>query len=165
MTIVLRPPEQSEIKRIEELYMSSFSRIDRYDFNKLLHYTGYDSGFYVIDDGGYKGFIYTVDADIAFCLLYMSVDPEFRGGGYGSQVLEKLKSEHPGKRIFADVEPPEEGDIEMRLRRIRFYERHGFESNGILVLPPDERHVLMSWGGKMDLDETRAFYKELDVLL
>lgn len=165
MTLVLRPPEQSELQRIEELYTSTFPRIERYNFNKLLAYTGYDAGFYVIDDGGYRGFIYTIDADIAFFLLYLAVDPAFRCCGYGSQVLEKLKAEHPGETIFVDVEPPEGEDIEIRSRRVRFYERHGFVSNGILVLPPDERYVLMSCGGKMDLDETRAFFKELDILI
>ncbi len=118
MTLVPRPHEQSELPSIEELYVSTFPRIERYGFNKLLGYTGYDAGFYVIDDGGYRGFIHTVDADIGFFLLYLSVDPAFRSCGYGSQVLEKLKSDHPEETIFVDAEPPDGEDIEIRSRRI-----------------------------------------------
>lgn len=163
--VSLRPPEPSELERIEVLYVSTFPRIERYRFAKLLSYSDYDCGFRVIDDGGFRGFIYTIASDIGFFLLYMSVDPEFRGCGYGSKVLELLKSEHPGEKIFVDVEPPEGEDAEVRARRVRFYERSGFRQNGMLVLSSKEKYILMSHGGAMDIGETLAFFRELDVLL
>ncbi len=35
----------------------------------------------------------------------------------------------------------------------------------MLVLSPKEKYVLMSCGGKMDMEATLAFFRELDVLL
>ncbi|MCL6445071.1 MAG: GNAT family N-acetyltransferase [Alicyclobacillus sp.] len=54
---------------------------------------------------------------------YLLVNPNTRGKGIGSRVLEAFKRK--GKTIVVEVEPPDAED-QNTLRRKRFYEKNGF---------------------------------------
>lgn len=55
---------------------------------------------------------------------YLLVNPQTRGKGTGSQVLDRFKSKR--KTIIVEVEPEDAEDRDT-VRRIRFYERNGFK--------------------------------------
>jgi ribosomal protein S18 acetylase RimI-like enzyme len=55
---------------------------------------------------------------------YLLVNPETRGQGIGSKILNAFKRR--GKTVILEVEPPEDDD-ENTLRRVQFYERNDFK--------------------------------------
>ncbi|MCL6454706.1 MAG: GNAT family N-acetyltransferase [Alicyclobacillus sp.] len=55
---------------------------------------------------------------------YLLVNPNTRGRGVGSKVLDRFKRK--GKPIILEVEPPDTEDRDT-VKRIRFYERNGFK--------------------------------------
>ncbi|QSO48957.1 GNAT family N-acetyltransferase [Alicyclobacillus mengziensis] len=55
---------------------------------------------------------------------YLLVSPKTRGKGTGTKVLDTFKKR--GKTIILEVEPPDADDTDT-LKRIRFYEKNGFQ--------------------------------------
>ena len=60
-------------------------------------------------------------------VLYLAVNGEERGKGYGSQILDILKSAYVDKAIVLNIEPIDENapNAEQRKSRLRFYNRNG----------------------------------------
>lgn len=161
MTLTVRRPQTDELSRLRMLYESSFPESERFDFDKLLRQTDDTNGFRVICDDGFCGLTYLVYSDAGLFILYLAVSPERRNAGIGSKVLTKLKSENPGMCIFLNVEPPEGEDIEIRKRRIGFYGRNGFSSNGLITTPDGERYELLSFGGRPEPEKIGDFFESL----
>lgn len=60
-------------------------------------------------------------------LEYLGVSPALRNGGYGGKILSLLMERYG--QVFGEVEAPvspDPAENDLRLRRIRFYERCGF---------------------------------------
>ncbi|MEC0304829.1 GNAT family N-acetyltransferase, partial [Terribacillus saccharophilus] len=61
---------------------------------------------------------------------YLAILPNFQSFGFGGKLIALLQEISPGSSIFLEVEYPnsnkEAEDRSLRLRRISFYERHGF---------------------------------------
>lgn len=72
-----------------------------------------------------------------FLLLdYLSIYKEYRQGGYGSEVLAKLKEHYSGKIIFIESENPDFQDEEHKKiaqKRLCFYEKNGAVNTGVLT--------------------------------
>lgn len=82
---------------------------------------------------------------------HFAIDPNLRGGGYGSRALETLKALLPSTPILLEVEEPTD---ETACRRIAFYRRQGFTLHEVDYLQPPYREgdgwlplKLMSAGG------------------
>lgn len=54
---------------------------------------------------------------------YFATAPSERGNGLGGAILDAFVDEAPDSPVVLEIEPPEDG---LTLRRLRFYERHGF---------------------------------------
>lgn len=67
-----------------------------------------------------------------FYVAYLGIDVKFRGLGIGSRLLALIAEQNPSAQIVLDVEPPHEDapNLAQRLRRIEFYDRHGFRRCG-----------------------------------
>ena len=67
-----------------------------------------------------------------FYVAYLGIDAKFRGLGIGSRLLALISEQNPRAQIVLDVEPPHEDapNLAQRLRRIKFYGRHGFRRCG-----------------------------------
>ena len=67
-----------------------------------------------------------------FYVAYLGIDAKFRGLGIGSRLLALIAEQNPSAQIVLDVEPPHEDapNLAQRLRRIEFYDRHGFRRCG-----------------------------------
>lgn len=92
-------------------------------------------GIYVAtDDGSGKiiAFIAVWQFDGVGYIEHFATDPECRGRGIGSRLLCEV-TELLNGRICLEVEPP---DSEITLRRIHFYERHGFFLNEYPYIQP-----------------------------
>ncbi|MBR3992582.1 MAG: GNAT family N-acetyltransferase [Anaerotignum sp.] len=66
---------------------------------------------------------------------HFAVKEEYRNGGYGGKLLDRLLEEK-GRPMVLEVEVPED---EMTCRRVGFYERHGLVYNDYPYLQPPMR--------------------------
>lgn len=83
----------------------------------LTHHEAYwkhETGDYLVTYAEFDNFIF---------IDYLLVNPNTRGKGTGSKVLEQFKQR--GKNIILEIEPPEADDTDTQ-RRARFYEKNGF---------------------------------------
>ncbi len=96
----------------------------------LSHHTAYrkiETPEYLVTYAEYPDFIF---------IDYLLVDAKTRGKGIGSKLLSWFKRK--GKPIILEVEPPDADDKDT-LRRIRFYEKNGFErADNIVYTRSDE---------------------------
>lgn len=90
---------------------------------------------YVVDDdrdNRIKAFIAVWDFEEFAYVEHFAVNPEYRNGGIGAEVLHRLH-ELMDKQLCLEVEPPEN---ELARRRIGFYSRNGFVLNEYHYIQP-----------------------------
>jgi ribosomal protein S18 acetylase RimI-like enzyme len=63
---------------------------------------------------------------------HFAVKENFRGNGYGSKIINSIKEQF-GKKMVLEVEPPV--DV-VKKKRIKFYERLGFQLNDCHYIQP-----------------------------
>lgn len=81
------------------------------------------------DEDSFCGLAYWMEHDGLVYLLYLAVAPTVQSKGYGTQILNSLKLQNPGKTIMLEAESVREAadNASQRRRRIAFYEKNGFE--------------------------------------
>lgn len=98
-------------------------------------------------------------------IVYFAVVPELRSRGYGSQILQVIREQHPDTRIVVDIEVEEDSkdaeELERRNRRREFYTRNGFDSSPFDYVWQGEHYRLLSAGGTVTEKEFRDFWKEI----
>ena len=98
-------------------------------------------------------------------IVYFAVVPELRCHGYGSQILQVIREQHPDTRIVVDIEVEEDSkdtkELERRNRRRDFYQRNGFDSSPVDYVWQGEHYRLLSAGGIVTEKEFRNFWKEI----
>ena len=78
------------------------------------------------DDEQFCGIMYTAENDKYIYVLYLAVNDQIRSKGYGTKMLNWLKSD-TDKIIVLDVESidPSAENAQQRERRVSFYNRNG----------------------------------------
>ena len=98
-------------------------------------------------------------------IVYFAVVPELRSRGYGSQILQVIRRQHPDTRIVVDIEVEEDSkdaeELERRNRRRDFYQRNGFDPSPFDYVWQGEHYRLLSAGGIVTEKEFRNFWKEI----
>ena len=98
-------------------------------------------------------------------IVYFAVVPELRSRGYGSQILQAIRRQHPDTRIVVDIEVEENSknaeELERRNRRRDFYHRNGFDATPVDYIWQGEHYRLLSAGGIVTEKEFRDFWKEI----
>lgn len=98
-------------------------------------------------------------------IVYFAVVPELRSRGYGSQILQAIRRQHPDTCIVVDIEVEEDSkdaeELERRIRRREFYTRNGFDSSPVDYVWQGEHYRLLSAGGTVTEKEFRDFWKEI----
>ena len=98
-------------------------------------------------------------------IVYFAVIPELRSRGYGSQILQVIREQHPDTRIVVDIEVEEDSkdaeELERRNRRRDFYLRNGFDSSPVDYVWQGEHYRLLTAGGTVTEKEFRDFWKEI----
>ena len=129
LTAVLyaQSPGPKEIKR---LYVSAFPKEERLPWWILrclsMRKGAAITGYY--DGNAFCGFTFTASHGKILFVMFFAVNEDIRDKGYGSAILDFLKSKNPGKSIILNVELLEEraSNYNERVRRIKFYEKNGF---------------------------------------
>lgn len=108
------------------------------------------------------GLTYTIAAGDYLYILYLAVNKELRGGGWGTRILDYLKHQFPHKQLVLEIEPLDKtaGNYEQRLTRLGFYERNGFKRVGYDFFEGKVRYTVLATGDAFDADAfSRALRK------
>ena len=131
MIFLVENNDRERIEKIHKLYESAFPPDERMPFERVLQKR--DAGTMTLlsienADGEFLGFANVTLCQDALALNYFAILPEWRGKGFGTEVIVELKKRHPDRSIVIDIEDDEVecGNAEQRKRRRLFYERLGF---------------------------------------
>ena len=115
---------------VYKLYLLSFPKEERKPFFRLwllsrLHPEVTLRGYG--EDGHIFGFSLTVCSEHYHYIAYMAVAPDRQGTGWGGEILNLLRREHP-QPLLVEVESPDQActNLSQRQRRQAFYLRNGF---------------------------------------
>lgn len=119
--------------------------------------------FLLRDRGENLGLTVTAPYRDLVLVYYLAVDPEKRGQGVGSQVMALWQAQYPGKRIFLEIERPEEGakNQPQRLRRKAFYLRNGLRETGLTVSVFGVPMEVLSLNGPLTFREYHSVYRHI----
>ena len=131
MISLIENNDRERIEKIHKLYESAFPPDERMPFERILQKR--DAGTMTLlsienESGEFLGFANITLCFDALALNYFAILPEWRGKGFGTEVIVELKKRHPDRSIVIDIEDDcvESENPEQRKRRRLFYERLGF---------------------------------------
>ena len=151
--------------RVKALYESAFPANERIPIKHLLD-DKIKREFWAFFDGDlFCGFSNSITHGSITNIVYFAVVPELRSRGYGSQILQVIREQHPDTRIVVDIEVEEDSkdaeELERRNRRRDFYLRNGFGASPVDYVWQGEHYRLLSAGGSVTEKEFRNFWKEI----
>ena len=126
------------LPQVKTLYESAFPANERIPIKQLLDNKIKREfwAFFDKDNGEnaaapkFCGFSNSITHGSITNIVYFTVVPELRSRGYGSQLLQAIRRQHPDTRIVVDIEVEEDSkdaeELERRNRRRNVYLRNGF---------------------------------------
>ena len=120
-------------KPVRDAYHTAFPKEEQLPWpilRLISHFPG--GGLTAYYDGDYCGMTFTAATDSILYVMFLAVEKEHRGQGYGSAILEKLKQDYPGRAIYLNVEPLDDNapNADERTKRMAFYAKNGFHDSG-----------------------------------
>lgn len=96
-------------------------------------------------------------------LFYLAVNPAIRSKGYGGKLLGWLMDRYPDKAVVGNIEAVgfDADNEEQRVRRLSFYERHGFRRLPLRLSDDSGLYDIISTGGTFSEEEYMRLIKEL----
>ena len=151
--------------QVKALYESAFPANERIPIKHLLD-DKIKREFWAFFDGDlFCGFSNSITHGSITNIVYFAVVPELRSRGYGSQILQVIREQHPDTRIVVDIEVEEDSkdaeELERRNRRREFYTRNGFNASPVDYVWQGEHYRLLTAGGTVTEKEFRDFWKEI----
>ncbi|KRM84791.1 GNAT family N-acetyltransferase [Lactobacillus hominis] len=82
----------------------------------------------IYDQDTFVGMTIYFVSDKTVYLAYLAIDPNLRGHGYGSKILQLLEHKYQDKQIVLDIEPlnPDADNYRQRVSRLKFYQKNGW---------------------------------------
>jgi len=155
--------DKEGFNKIKQLYKSAFPRQEQASLGLLISQTKKDSvrfdAFY--DESVFVGITYTISFDGVTYLWYLATSSEFRGKGYGSQIMQHLTKIYPDNRIVLnlDVQDASASDSEVREKRKEFYIRNGYTTAEYSCIFNRNHLDVMTIGGEVTQSEFLAIFK------
>ncbi|SHK35124.1 GNAT family N-acetyltransferase [Fibrobacter sp. UWB12] len=153
------------LPQVQALYESAFPANERIPMKQLLDDKIKREFWAFFDEDSFCGFSNSISHGNITNIVYFAVEPELRSRGYGSQILQVIREQHPDTRIVVDIEVEEDSkeaeELERRNRRRNFYQRNGFDSSPFDYVWQDEHYRLLTAGGTVTEKEFRDFWKEI----
>lgn len=160
--MILKTAENNEISRLKELYEEAFPANERKPFHVLEENQkkGVTDILALVDER-FLGLVITVNYKDMVLIDYFAVDSSARGGGIGSKALELIRQKYDGKRVFLEIETPDESSSnnEQRIMRKSFYLRNGVTAPGIYVNVYNTDMELMTFSKPVSFEEYAELYK------
>ena len=164
MQIILKEADKNTLAPLRKLYRKSFPCSEKKPFSMIIRKRNEGKAEIlaaVNESGEFLGMMITAFDDEYVLLDYFAVEPNKRGGGIGSELLEKLRERYAGKKIFLEIERvgSKQGDLEQKQRRKRFYKRCGLTETGLYTDLAGVEMEILSFGCEMSFVHYYEFYE------
>lgn len=164
MQITLKEADKNTLAPLRKLYRKSFPCSEKKPFSMIIRKRNEGKAEIlaaVNESGEFLGMMITAFDDEYVLLDYFAVEPNKRGGGIGSELLEKLRERYAGKKIFLEIERvgSKQGDLEQKQRRKRFYKRCGLTETGLYTDLAGVEMEILSFGCEMSFVHYCEFYE------
>ncbi len=147
-------------RQCKKLYLTAFPKEERAPFWLIRSRakSGRAEMLAAYDENEFVGFAYMVCHKDLTYLFYLAVMENMRGKGYGSKILEAIKSRYRGKRIFLAREQLDKtaDNFAQRISRHQFYRRNGFEDLPCQIKEASVVYDVMGIGGNVSAEEYDA---------
>lgn len=164
MEITLREADKNMLAPLRKLYRKSFPCSEKKPFSMIIRKRNEGKAEILAAVNGAGEFcglmITAIDGEYVL-LDYFAVEPDKRGGGIGSALLEMLRERYEGKKIFLEIERVEskQGNLEQKQRRKRFYKRCGLSETGLYTDLAGVEMEILSFGCEMSFVHYYEFYE------
>ena len=160
---IINKKNENEIKKIKNLYYSAFPKNELINFDIFFSKNDFKGKkiFAFFDQTIFVGFAIIITKLKISNILYLAIESELRGKGYGTQVLKNISNFYQNNRIVVDVEDPDKTEInkDERLKRIKFYLNAGFKLTNIKYFWEGEYYIIMVSNGDITEIEFWNFWK------
>lgn len=151
---------RSDYKLVRKLYCTAFPPEERPPFFLLKRRAQQGRGELLVarDAERFIGFVYLIPWEDLVYLFFFAVESDVRGGGYGSRIIELVREQNRGKRIFLAREPLDDcaENNSQRIRRRRFYLKNGFVDWPVAIVEQGYRFDTMGIGEMVTPEEYDA---------
>ncbi len=162
--VFLKEINEEKFPEIYKKLENAFPYEERRDFAdyKIYFRNEHFAPFEIIDGESDVGFINLWVFKSFVYIEHIAIDPNIRGGGYGTKAINLIKK-HFGKMIILESEAPE---TETQIKRIHFYEKLGFKINSFEYFQPSYHKgepvplKLLSFPDYLTCEEYDLFIKE-----
>ena len=121
-------------RQIKQLYIKCFPKNERFPFWILKRCSKKNNIFFyaVSDNDELIGMVYIINCSEFIYLMYLAVDENKRGNGYGTEILKDLKKKYETIILSIEGQDKEEQN-EKKKKRKEFYLKNGFyETNNFI---------------------------------
>lgn len=144
--------EHRDLASVRALYESSFPKDEKMDFDRLIEME--DASHHMMawyDEDCLVGMTFVFLYEAVAYLAYFCIIESGRGRGYGTVVLDQMKSMYP--RVVVDIEKVEEPNAIVKKRRKDFYLYHDFHETGIFYYIYHVDYELLCVGSSVTEEE------------
>lgn len=149
-------------QEIKDIYLSAFPKEDRMPFWMmiLMSYLWNTEFLAFYDKNDLCGFVYMATIRRQTFVMFFAVSENLRSKGYGSQILTQLQALYPKNKIVISIEPYDENaeDIELRLRRKKFYLDNGYVETGCFMKLGGKKQEIIIKNGVFKIPEFKLFF-------
>ena len=149
-------------QEIKDIYISAFSKEDRMPFwmTILMSYLWNTEFLAFYDKNDLCGFVYMATIKRQTFVMFFAVPENLRSKGYGSRILTEIQSLHPKNKILISIEPCDENaeDIELRLRRKKFYLNNEYIETGYFIKLGGKKQEIIIKNGVFNKREFKLFF-------
>jgi len=153
-----------DFDKVKKLYKEAFPKEEITPLPILLFKAKKkDTDFLAIYDGNdLIGLTYICYGDDIAFVLYLAIEENLRGKGYGSQVLELIKNRCDKKRLILNIEKTDSNspNNEQRLKRKRFYKRNRFKDLKYSTNEGGTEYEMMGYNTTVSKEEYLNFMKK-----
>lgn len=159
--------ERKDLTEAKRLYHYSFPKEERLPWWVLrlmtLHKDVKLTAYYCEEE--FIGFTHTTQTKKYLFVMFFAVADHFRGKGYGSAILEYLKTHHQDKAIILNVEPIDDQaeNAQERILRMRFYKKNGFFDTGYQIAEVGGIFQVLSTNPILDQDAYLQVFRKLSL--
>lgn len=154
-----------EVKKTKKLYYSAFPKNERSPFPMLAENRFGGTEIFCFYDGElFTGMACLLTVHNISHIIYLAIDENLRGHGYGSKALELIHNNKQGYKIMVDIETPDEHTDNAMQRKMRkkFYLRAGYKETSIKYEWRHENYEILSFGGQIFQAEYDSFWEDIE---
>lgn len=147
------------------MYIASFPKEERLPW-WVMRLLGYFDGAELVgytDGDRLVGFAYAVGYRDIYYVMFLCVDKDMQGRGYGSQILGLMRRENPKRKILLNVELLDQNasNYEDRVRRVKFYEKNGFFDTGYNIDEVGGTFRIMATSPEIDAEAYVSVFRHI----